>query len=64
MQVLLHDLGDPEVAEAIARPLDRRARRLLPRFAAGADDLDYLVDTLRHDTLPGVRPVDCRGLRL
>jgi hypothetical protein len=59
MQVLLHDLGDPEIAEAFARRLDRRARRLFSRFAAGGDDLDYLVDTLCHDNLPGVRPVDC-----
>src|SRR5207245_1980472 len=42
------DLGDAQIAQRLRRLVDGRLRRLLPRVGAGADQLDDLVDALRH----------------
>src|SRR5215203_5290822 len=51
-QVLLEDLGDAQVAQRLGRPIHRRLRRQLPGLAAGAYELDHLVDAVRHGYLP------------
>src|SRR5690348_5528503 len=50
--ILLDDFGDPQVAQRLTGPLDRRLRRLLPGVTAGADQLDHFVDALGHGNLP------------
>src|SRR3990167_2880102 len=52
-EILLDDLGDAQVTQRLRRPLDRHLGRLLPGFAAGADQLDDLVDAIDHLSLPG-----------
>src|SRR5450759_2423038 len=42
--VLFDDLRDTQIAETLAGSDDRRSRRVLPRVAASADNLDDLVD--------------------
>src|SRR5688572_32972805 len=51
-QVLLEDLGDAQVAQRLGRPVHRRLCRQLPGLAAGAYELDHLVDAVRHGYLP------------
>src|SRR5215207_10513107 len=51
-QVLLEDLGDAQVAQRFGGAIDRRLCRQLPGLAAGADELDHLVDAVRHGYLP------------
>src|SRR5437870_4664150 len=48
LQIELGDLRDAQIPERLRRALDRCRRRLLPRLTAGADQLDNLVDALRH----------------
>src|SRR6478752_10759114 len=48
LQIELDDLGDTEVAQGFSGAADRRGCGLLPGFLAGADQLDDLVDALRH----------------
>src|SRR5688572_19966800 len=51
-QVLLDDLGNTQVAQRLRCTIDCRLCRLFPGFAAGAYELDHLVDALRHGGLP------------
>src|SRR5665809_1435 len=44
VDVLLDDLGDPEVPDRLARRVDRVRGSLLPRGRARADDVDHPVD--------------------
>src|SRR4051812_44990087 len=54
LHVLRRDLGDAQVAERLRRALDGGPRRLLPRLAARADELDDFVDAIGgHALLPG-----------
>src|SRR5215216_4685199 len=56
LHVLRRDLGDAQVAERLRRALDGGPRRLLPRLAARADELDDFVDAVGgHALLPGFR---------
>src|ERR1043166_2929711 len=45
------DFGDPEITQALRGEADRRGGGLFPRLRAGSDELDDLVDALRHDAL-------------
>src|SRR5687768_13199816 len=45
-QVLLDDLGDTQVAQRLGGPIDCRLCRQLPGLAAGAYELDHLVDAV------------------
>jgi hypothetical protein len=50
------DLCHPEVAQRLRGQGDGGGGRLLPRFAAGADELDHLVHAFSHDlVLPSVK---------
>src|SRR4051794_26716072 len=61
LHVLRRDLGDAQVAERLRRALDGGPRRLLPRLAARADELDDFVDAVGgHALLPGFRHRDGR----
>src|SRR5215207_483016 len=61
LHVLRRDLGDTQVAERLRRTLDGGPRRLLPRLAARADELDDLVDAVGgHALLPGFDILDGR----
>src|SRR6476660_4055117 len=48
LQIELDDLSDTEVAQGFSGAADRRGCGLLPGFLAGANQLDDLVDALRH----------------
>src|SRR5258708_7228833 len=48
LQIELGDLRDPQIPKRFSRSLDGRGRRLLPGLSAGPDQLDDLVDALRH----------------
>src|SRR5439155_16745927 len=48
LQVELRDLGDAQDAQRLGRLVDGGGRGLLPRVRAGPDQLDHLVDALRH----------------
>src|SRR3954451_2698962 len=62
LHVLRRDLGDAQVAERLRRALDGGARRLLPRLAARADELDDFVDAVGgHALLPGFDALDGRA---
>src|SRR6476620_4668931 len=52
LEVQLRHLRDAQIPERRRRPGDRGGRRLLPRFGAGPDQLDDLVDALRHGAPP------------
>src|SRR6187399_1048005 len=52
LQIELDDLGDTEVAQGFSGAADRRGRGLFPGFLAGADQLDDLIDALRHVNPP------------
>src|SRR6478672_2223641 len=47
-QVLLDDLGHPQLPQMFAGELNRRLGSVLPGFRAGANHFDDFVDTLRH----------------
>src|SRR5437660_1819490 len=51
LQIQLDHFRDPQIAERLPRSRDCRGRRLLPRVSAGPDQLDDLVDALRHGWL-------------
>src|SRR5438132_5173340 len=51
LHIELRDLGHPQVAQRLRRPLDRRRSGFLPGFGARPDQLDDLVDGLGHVTL-------------
>ena len=56
--VLLDDLRNPQVTQGFGRPVDGSLCGLLPRFRAGAGQLDDLLDGVWHGILPlgpGVR---------
>src|SRR5215471_5147114 len=55
VDVLRDDLGDPQIAEGLARGPDRVGGGVLPRRAAGADDVDHPVHA--HASLPS-RPTE------
>jgi hypothetical protein len=43
VQILLHHLGDPQVAERLARGLHRGGRGVFPGLSARPDHVDYPV---------------------
>src|SRR5215831_6469983 len=55
VDVLRDDLGDSKIAERLARGPDRLGGGVLPRRAAGADDVDHPVHA--HASLPS-RPTE------
>src|SRR4051812_19567342 len=58
--VLPNHLGDPQVADALGRGLDRVGRGLRPSIGAGPDYLGNAVDTASHTGPPivGAGPLD------
>src|SRR5207253_10267639 len=51
LQVQLRDLGNPQVAQGLARAGDSGRGRFLPGLRAGSDELDDFVDALSHGVL-------------
>src|SRR5207245_6640421 len=49
------DFRHAEVAQGLGGPLDRCRRRFLPRLGARSDQLDDLIDAVRHVQVSGVR---------
>src|SRR6202012_6189258 len=48
LDIQLHHLGDPQVAKRLPGACYGGTRRLLPRYRAGADQFDDLIDVLSH----------------
>src|ERR1700733_4269118 len=54
LQIKLDDFGDAKISERFSRPVDRCLGGLLPRFLAGTDQFNDLVNTLSHIVLPSM----------
>src|SRR5581483_671236 len=62
-EILRHDPRHAEIAQVLPGQLDRVLGRLFPGFRARADNLDHLVDALRHVLLlPRSDPATPSGL--